>query len=94
MQGSKKTQVVLMRLEAVRIDIEKTIIASTSRVQWRTAVRSVLVYWLSEFFTEGMGHTKDLETALNIARKQIEQLKLVNAHLQEEVRILRDKNLF
>jgi hypothetical protein len=89
MDRSAKMRVVMGRLEAARIDIEKTIDASESRSHWRTLVRSVLTYWLSELYNEGRGHTKDLQTSLDIARKQIEALKLVNADLQDEVRILR-----
>jgi len=77
------------RLEAVRIDIERTIDDSESRTHWRTLVRSVLMHWLGELFTEGQGHTKDLQTALDIAQRQIEALKLLNTDLQDEVRILR-----
>jgi len=87
-----KTRVILARLEAVRIDIEKTIDDSQNRTHWRTLVRSVLVHWLGEFYNEGMGHTKDLQTALDISQKQVEVLKLVNADLQDEVRILRKQH--
>ena len=83
--------VVLSRLEAVRIDIERTIDQSDNRTHWRALVRSVLVHWLSELFIEGEGHTKDLVTALDIARKQIEQLKLTNDDLRDEIRILRNE---
>lgn len=84
-------RVVLGRLEAARIDIERTIDQSESRTEWRGLVRSVLVHWLGELFTEGMGHTKDLQTSLDIARRQIESQKQLISDLQDEVQILRDK---
>ena len=88
MSKPRKMSIVRARLEAARIDIEKTIDASQSRTHWRTLVRSVLVHWLSELFTEGRGHTKDLQISLEIALRQIDTLNLVNAGLQAEVRIL------
>lgn len=92
MGKASKMRTVLGRLEPVRIDIEKTIDDSQSRTHWRTLVRSVLVYWLSELFNEGQGHTKDLQTALDIALKQNEMLKIVTADLQDELRILRKQH--
>jgi len=83
---------IMGRLEAVRIDIEKTIDDSQSRTHWRTLVRSVLMYWLGELFNEGQAHTKNLQTALDISQKQVEAFKLVNADLQDEIRILRKQH--
>jgi hypothetical protein len=80
---------VLARLEAARIDIEKTIDQSGSRIHWRTLVRGVLIHWLGELFQEGQGRAEELKTELAIAQRQVEALQVVNADLQDEVRILR-----
>lgn len=92
MHGPRKMQSVLGKLESVRTDIEKTIDASQSRTHWRSLVRPVLIEWLGELFTDGEGHTNDLETALEIATTQVAHLKQVNLDLQDEVTILRAKH--
>jgi hypothetical protein len=49
----------------------------------------VLIHWLGELFQEGQGRAEELKTELAIAQRQVEALQVVNADLQDEVRILR-----
>lgn len=90
MSESHTLAAVLARLELVRADIESTIDQSDNRTHWRNLVRGVLIHWLSEMYEEGAGYTADMETSLAIAKRHVQQLKLLNDDLQEEIKILRD----
>jgi hypothetical protein len=90
MSNDRKTKAVFYNLETVRADVERTIDNSESREHWRSLVRGVLMHWLGELFDDGLGYVKDLESALDISRKQVLELKRQNERLRAQVEALRD----
>jgi hypothetical protein len=90
MTNDRRTKAVFYNLETARADIERTIDNSESREHWRSLARGVLMHWLGEMFDEGLGYVKDLESALDISRKQVIELKLQNERLRAQIEGLRE----
>lgn len=66
-------------------DIDHSIEDSSSRDEWKLRVKGILAHWLGVVYDEGVGERKDLDTANNILKKQVEVLRALNTELLEKL---------
>lgn len=84
-QRSRRARNVLHYVEAVLDDIDHSIEDSSSRDEWKLRVKGILAHWLGVVYDEGVGERKDLDTANNILKKQVEVLRALNTELLEKL---------
>jgi hypothetical protein len=84
-QSKRRVRTVLHYIESVLDDIDHSIEESESRDEWKLRVRGILAHWMGAVYDEGVGERKDIETANQILKKQVEMLRALNKDLLEKL---------